>query len=289
MKTTRCARFVRQRICASRSTNSAPIFEAERGLRFDVRIGVNTGEVIAGDNASDGTLATGDAVTVAARLQQEAAAGDVIVGQATERLVRATVTLEPLAPIEAKGKSAPVPAFRLLSLAPGSRREARSVAPRLVGRQVELARLGAALDEVTRSRKARVVAVVGHAGVGKSRLVTEFTQSVGRQARCLRGRCLPYGEGVTYYPLMELIQSATGVAETDNRATARAKLAMIVPESDDAGAIGSAIEAAIGLDRGSVNEDKIFWATRGNPRRTGQGWPAHRGRRGHPLGRARLP
>ena len=162
------------------------------------RIGVNTGEVVTG---TEERLATGDAVNVAARLQQAAQPDEVLIGEATLELVREAVEVEPVEPLELKGKHAAVPANRLLSL-----REApeRSHENRFVGRERELALVGEAWERALAEQRCVLLTIVGEAGVGKSRLVAEAL--VSDDALVVRGRCLPYGEGITYWPIVEVIK-----------------------------------------------------------------------------------
>jgi class 3 adenylate cyclase/tetratricopeptide (TPR) repeat protein len=169
------------------------------GVRIESRIGVNTGEVVAGEGDS---LATGDAVNVAARLEQLAAPGETLLGESTHRLVRDAVIAEPVEPLSAKGKSAPVAAFRLGSLVEGAEFIPRRLDSPLVGRENELAQLQRAYDHAVSERVAYQFTLLGPAGIGKSRLVRELHGGV--DAMMLSGRCLPYGEGITYWPLAEI-------------------------------------------------------------------------------------
>ena len=206
------------------------------------------------------TLVTGDAVNVAARLQQAAQPGQILVGEATRLLVRAAATLEPVPSVSAKGKPEPIIAFRLVSVV-GSDERTPGVG-RLVGRSAESAQLRAALEEVESSNSGRLVTVVGAAGVGKSRLVAEFLESTGSSVSVFRGRCLPYGSGITYFPLTQVVKLAAGVTDTDDRAEVRAKLEALVGVGPEANEVGRVIASAVGLDDTPIHEEDIFWATR---------------------------
>ncbi|HET9437891.1 MAG TPA: adenylate/guanylate cyclase domain-containing protein [Gaiellaceae bacterium] len=173
---------------------------AEHGL--EARIGVNTGEVVTGGEGE--TLVTGDAVNVAARLEQAAAAGEVLFGERTHALVRDAVRVERVGPLVLKGKSAPVPAFRLLELV-GDMPVARRLDSPLVGRERERERLWRAYEDAVADRSCQLFTLLGPAGIGKSRLVADFLDRVGGGADVLRGRCLSYGEGITYWPLVEMV------------------------------------------------------------------------------------
>src|SRR5207247_8092132 len=178
--------------------------EQRWGVRLANRTGVNTGEVVAGDPSAGQRLVTGDAVNVAARLEQAAGEQEVLLGDLTYRLVRDYVDVEPVEPLELKGKSEPVPAYRLVGVREGAERPRRLDAP-MVGRDAELAKLERALTEASEKRRCHLVTVVGEAGVGKSRLVDEFTRSTAGRGRVLRGRCLQYGQGITFWPLAEVV------------------------------------------------------------------------------------
>jgi class 3 adenylate cyclase/tetratricopeptide (TPR) repeat protein len=167
-------------------------------LGVQARIGVNTGEVVTG---TEERLATGDAVNVAARLEQAAQPGEILVGGETLRLVLDAVEAEAVEPIELKGKAEPVPAARLLAVIGDMRR--RHVAP-MVGRKTELKRLRDAFEQATRDSSCQLFTVLGPAGVGKSRLAYEFLN--GLDATVVRGRCLSYGEGITYWPVVEVLR-----------------------------------------------------------------------------------
>jgi class 3 adenylate cyclase/tetratricopeptide (TPR) repeat protein len=162
------------------------------------RIGVNTGEVVVGTSER---LATGDAVNVAARLQQAAEPDEILLGEATHELVRGAVDAAPAEPLALKGKSEPVMAHRLQAV-----REApeRAHDAPFVGREREVASLGEAWRRATSETRCELVTVVGDAGVGKSRVVAEALGGLG--ARVVRGRCLPYGDGIAYWPVVEVVK-----------------------------------------------------------------------------------
>ncbi|HEY6963140.1 MAG TPA: adenylate/guanylate cyclase domain-containing protein [Gaiellaceae bacterium] len=176
------------------------------GLGLAARIGVNTGEVVTGDGD---TLVTGDAVNVAARLEQAAAPGEVLIGAETRRLVRDAVAVEPVT-IDAKGKGE-VAAFRLGDLDPEAAAIARRFDLPLVGRRVELGQLRQAFERAVHQRRCHLFTLLGPAGVGKSRLVDEFLGTV--DAEVVEGRCLDYGEGITYWPVIAILKQLGERAE----------------------------------------------------------------------------
>jgi class 3 adenylate cyclase/tetratricopeptide (TPR) repeat protein len=174
---------------------------AEHGL--EARIGVNTGEVVVGGEGE--TLVTGDAVNVAARLEQAAGAGQVFIGAETQSLVRDAVRVKAVDALVLKGKAEPADAFALLEVLPESEGLARHPEALLVGRKRERNRLWRDFEDVLDESSCRLVTLLGPAGIGKSRLVADFLERVGDTADVLRGRCLSYGEGITYWPLVEIL------------------------------------------------------------------------------------
>jgi predicted ATPase/class 3 adenylate cyclase len=172
----------------------------DRGLpALRIRIGINTGEVVTGDEVA--TLATGDAVNTAKRLEQGAAGGEILIGAMTERLVSQAARLEAIAPVDAKGKSAPVEAWRVLEI-----REEGALYPEtgFVGRGRELELLEEAWERVRAEQRCELVTILGEPGIGKSRLVSELAARI--EGQVVSGRCLSYGEGITYWPVLEVLR-----------------------------------------------------------------------------------
>jgi class 3 adenylate cyclase/tetratricopeptide (TPR) repeat protein len=190
---------------------AAEMRDALPDLGLQARIGVNSGEVVTG---TEERLATGDAVNVAARLEQAAPPGEVLLGEATIALVGEAAEVEPVESLELKGKAEPVRAYRLLRVGEAPERRHRS---RFVGRLRELAIVRDAFERAQAERTCELVTVVGDAGVGKSRLVAEALRTI--DASLARGRCLPYGEGITYWPVVEVLKQLD-VLPSDERAAA---------------------------------------------------------------------
>jgi class 3 adenylate cyclase/tetratricopeptide (TPR) repeat protein len=213
-----------------------------------IRIGINTGEVVTGDDVA--TLATGDAVNTAKRLEEAARGGDILIGKVTERLVRHATRLEGVTPVEAKGKSAPVEAWRVLGAIAGADSFARRWDTPLVGRTAELGVLRDGLTAGADRRECRLVTVIGAAGVGKTRLVSELVAEVGAYATVASGRCLPYGDGITFWPLTELIQRLGG-----EQAVAEA-----MGDDPDAALVVERLRVLGG--RGTAPPEELFWAVR---------------------------
>jgi class 3 adenylate cyclase/tetratricopeptide (TPR) repeat protein len=182
---------------------AAEMREAIAGHGLEARIGINTGEVVVGGEGE--TLVTGDAVNVAARLEQAAPNGEILIGARTRALVRDAVRVEELEPLELKGKSRPVEAHRLVEVVDDAAPIARNLSAPLVGRERERQRLWRAFEDAVADRTCQLFTLLGPAGMGKSRLVADFLERVGAEADVLRGRCLSYGEGITYWPLVEML------------------------------------------------------------------------------------
>jgi class 3 adenylate cyclase len=179
-----------------------PAVAEELGVALSFRTGINTGEVVVGAGQ---TLATGDAVNVAARLEQAAPPGEIFIGADTRRLVRDAVEVEAVEPLELKGKAEPVPAFRLVKVDFEAEGLARHFDAPLVGRDRELELLRGAYDRAVRERGCHLFTMLGSAGAGKSRLTAELIAGLGDEATVVRGRCLHYGDGVTFWPLVEIL------------------------------------------------------------------------------------
>ena len=228
---------------------------AEYGIELGTRTGINTGEVIAGDPSDGHAFATGDAVVVAQRLEAAASPGEILIGDATHRLVRNAVLAEPLDPLDLKGKSEPVRAWRLLGVVAGAPAVARRLDAPMVGRENELSRLRAAFEQAVRDQSARLVTVLGPAGIGKSRLARELLAEVRDEATVVTGRCLPYGEGITYWPLRDVVREATG-------GLSRSGLDELLVGEPDAARIAGQVAAAIGIGESSAAPEETMWAVR---------------------------
>jgi class 3 adenylate cyclase/tetratricopeptide (TPR) repeat protein len=213
---------------------AAEMRDALPELGLQGRIGVMTGEVVTGTSER---LVTGDAVNVAARLEQAAQPGEVLIGRPTLALIRDAVEVEAVRPLALKGKAVPVPAYRLLRVTdvPERRHDAS-----FVGRGKELALVREAWEQVQTQQRCQLVTVVGDAGVGKSRLAAEFLALV--EATVVRGRCLPYGEGITYWPVVEVLK----------------QLDVLPP--DEAAAV--AIRSLLGESEAATSAEEIAWAFR---------------------------
>ncbi|HEV8545125.1 MAG TPA: AAA family ATPase [Candidatus Limnocylindrales bacterium] len=232
------------------------------GVTLTNRTGVNTGEIVANtDPNATQNLATGDAVNVAARLEQNAPANEVLMGEMTYELVRGHVDVERLE-LQLKGKAEPVPAFRLVGLRSQPATRLGDDSP-FIGREFELDVLSGAFAQVASKSVGRLVAVIGDAGVGKTRLIADFLARVAGQATILRGRCLAYGDGITFWPLLEVVRAAARIAEDDSPEMARRKIAELLPAGDpDREAIVDRVTSAVGLSGASFPVAELFWGAR---------------------------
>jgi class 3 adenylate cyclase/tetratricopeptide (TPR) repeat protein len=213
---------------------AAEMRDALPELEVDARIGVNTGEVVTG---TEERLVTGDAVNVAARLEQAAQPGEILLGATTRVLARDALEVEEVEPLSLKGKAQPVAAFRLVRIREAT---ARRHDTRFVGRARELALLRDAWERAVAERRCELVTVVAEAGIGKTRLVDEALAPL--EAAIVRGRCLPYGEGITYWPVVEVVKQ------------------LAVHPADLAAA--AAIESLLGDSDVQASAEDIAWAVR---------------------------
>ncbi|MEO8274433.1 MAG: AAA family ATPase, partial [Chloroflexota bacterium] len=226
--------------------------------------GVNSGEVIAGDASTAQRMVTGDAVNTAARLEQAAGSGEVVLGDLTYRLARDKIEVEFMAPLNLKGKAEPVPAYRLVSVGSNAPQEHGTTTP-FVGREMEMGRLSSALLAAIEGRKAEHITVVGDAGVGKSRLIREFAARAGQQARVVRGRCLPYGEGITFWPLGEVVREAAGITSDDTARIATRRIDLLLsrsPLADERERIVERVAAAMNLSAEQFPVAELMWGGR---------------------------
>ncbi len=234
-------------------------FRRTWGVELLNHIGVNTGEVVAGDASLGQRLVTGDAVNVSARLEQAAHAREVLIGPLTYRLVRDAVDVQAVEPLTLKGKSQPVPAYRLLAVRSDDQAERRQDAP-MVGRDAEMALLRDAFRDVLSRRACRTVTIVGDAGVGKTRLTREFLAAAGSESVVLKGRCLPYGDGITFWPMVEIVRAAAQLREDDTPEDARTRILETVGARYED--VAERIESLIGLSTSTFQVAELFWAIR---------------------------
>ncbi|MEX2184657.1 MAG: adenylate/guanylate cyclase domain-containing protein [Chloroflexota bacterium] len=234
------------------------------GVELANRTGVNTGEVVANtDPGANQQLATGDTVNVAARLEQAAPANEILIGETTYHLVRGHVDVEPMEALELKGKAERVPAYRLVAIRDVSVDSiGLALDSPLVGRDTQIDQLRALLGSVVETGGCRIATVLGEAGVGKTHLADSFAAQVGATAVALHGRCLPYGNGITFWPLLEVVRGAAGIMEDDTPDVARAKLAAPMDGPEDADEIVDRVASVMGLSASRFPVTEIFWGAR---------------------------
>src|SRR4051794_28786514 len=235
--------------------------ELERrwGVRIGLSTGINTGEVVV-DPSRPADLLVGDTLNVAARLEAAAREGEILLGAASWSRVRDVAPLAAVAPLALRGKAEPMPAWRVIDgMSPDPRSPSRLRAP-LVGREPELARLRSAFAGAIAARACRLVTVIGSPGLGKSRLVSEFLESVRDEATVLVGHCHDTGEGITFQPIAEVLRTAAKIGEDDTPERARALLAgLVAGDEADAARIADRAGSVLGLATpGSAEE--TFWA-----------------------------
>jgi class 3 adenylate cyclase/tetratricopeptide (TPR) repeat protein len=228
------------------------IVPAVAALGLEVRIGVESGEVVVGGGES--TFATGEAVNLAARLQQAAAPGEILLGGGARRIAAGAVEAESLGPLEIRGRAEPLWTWRVLRLHDSARRSGAH----FIGRESELELLENSLQRAIRGPAAHLVTIFGDPGVGKSRLVGEFVDSLER-VTVLSGRTLPYGEGVTYWPLASMIKASAGITDDDPANEAFEKLR----QSCESEAVADLLAVALGVLGAAETErnaQELTWA-----------------------------
>ena len=221
-------------------------------LGLAVRIGIESGEIVIEDGES--TFATGEAVNLAARLQQGAQPGEILIGSAARRLAATAVEVDDAGPLEIKGRAEPLWTWRAL----GTQASSRLVAAPFVGREPELEMLANSLSRAVRDRRPQLVTIFGEPGLGKTRLVTEFTAGVER-VTTLAGRTLPYGEGVTYWPLASMIKASVGITDDDPANEAFEKLRLSCESEAVADLLAVAL-GVLGAAEGERTAEQLNWA-----------------------------
>jgi predicted ATPase len=235
-------------------------------IRVALRAAVNTGEVVATEGTAGDGVVAGDALDVAAQLQQAADSDEILVAAATERLTQQAIRAEPVDAVEVKGAPERLQVWRLVDVVLEAPLPGRRPASPLVGRERELAQLREAFAAAVDRRTPHLVTVLGPAGVGKSRLAAEFAASLGNTATVASGRCLPYGEAITYWPLAEIVREVAG----DDPRTSLDKLLAGDPE---AASIADRLASAMGIAETAQPSEETFWAARTLFEALARNWP----------------
>jgi class 3 adenylate cyclase/tetratricopeptide (TPR) repeat protein len=231
------------------------------GVTLTNRTGVHTGEIVTGDPATGQRLVTGDAVNTAARLEQAAPPGEVLISEHTVGVTMGGVQVEAVEPVAAKGKAERLSAYRLVSVTIERPRAGRTDLA-MVGRAAELDTLLEAFDRACRERVCVLASVIGEAGVGKTKLVAELLSRVGDRARVGEGRCLSYGEGITYWPVSQIVRQLAGIGESDARDLALQKLDALCEGASDPGRIIERVATAMGLGTSPLPKEELAWGFR---------------------------
>jgi class 3 adenylate cyclase len=236
--------------------------ELRWGVRLRARTGVSTGEVIVGDPSEGEDFVSGEAVNVATRLEQSAPPREILIGEQTLELVRGSVLVQAVAPVEVEGKRRPVPASRLLDVASPDRGIDRSLSSPLVGRERELQVLRDAFDRTVSAGTCELVTVVGPAGVGKTRLTSDFVRSLGAAGTAVTGRCLSYGQGLTFWPLREIVAELAGIEDGDSSDEVLTKVSCLLAADDDRTTVAERVAGALGVVDSSAYPEDTSWAVR---------------------------
>src|SRR4051794_26336 len=232
------------------------VLEAVNELELEARVGIESGEVVVDD--AESTFATGEAVNIAARLQQAGEPNQIVIGPGAQRLTIGRFELDDLGPIDVRGRE-PVWAWAVTAVGAPGAADGRLEAP-FIGRQAELELLENTYARAVRDRRAHIFTVFGDPGMGKTRLVEEFAEALDG-ATILRGRALAYGEGVTYWPLAEMVKCAAGIADDDPLDVALEKLRRCCPAEAVADLLGLA-SGVLEAVSGERSQQENAWAAR---------------------------
>src|SRR5712692_5036183 len=244
--------------------------EAEPGLSLQVRVGINTGEAVValGARPEEGEgIVTGDVVNTASRLQGAAPVDGIAVSEQTFRVTERVFDYEPLEPVRVKGKAAPLALYRpVAARARFGSDVTRSQATPLVGRDLERTLLVSTFERAVQQRSCQLVTVVGEPGVGKSRLCMELFSYIDERPGLVtwrQGRCLPYGEGIAFWALGEIVKAECGILESDSPDEVRAKLERAVAEAEqDRSWLLARLGPLVGLTAEPTGQEESFTAWR---------------------------
>jgi len=239
-------------------------FASTWDIEVAIRTGVNTGEVLAGEPSGAQAIVVGDAVNTAARLEQAAQPGEILIGGPTYRLVHEAVRVEDAGRLDLRGLGS-VSAWRLVDVIADAPGWSRRLDSPLVDRRRELAQLEEAFGRVAEGEKCELATVMAPAGGGKSRLTAELLSRLGARATVLQGRCLPYGEGITFWPIASVLREAARIRERDSETTARARIAELFSgdgDRADGQAVCDALAPLLGFGSETVGLQETYWAVR---------------------------
>jgi DNA-binding SARP family transcriptional activator/class 3 adenylate cyclase len=233
------------------------------GVQLTLSAGIQTGEAVIEVAEGRRPQLAATPARLAGQLEQAAAPGEILLDTATCGLVRDAVRVELAPPLVLRGRGEPVGAWRLMGVRPGAPGRTWRLDAPMVGRSRQLAQLTGAFEAAVADQACQLFTVLGPAGVGKSRLVHEFLTIMDERATVLRGRCLDYGEGITYWPIAEVVRQAAQAAAADTPAEVAARLAVVLAGEERAESISARLAAAVGLaQQATAPTDELAWAVR---------------------------
>jgi len=235
--------------------------QRDLGVEIQTRTGVNTGEVLAGAVQMRDAIVLGDAVNTAARLEQAASPGQILMGETTYQLVREMIEAESVEALALKGKADAVPAHRFVSFKDIEAWSKPEGSP-FLSRRLELAYLETVYERAVEEHAAYRVTIVGGAGVGKSRLALEFAELARRKADVVFGRCLPYGNGITYWPVREALLSALDIRADALPSEIEAAINGVLEQDDSAARIARDVATLFGVGDEAIQAEELQWAVR---------------------------
>jgi class 3 adenylate cyclase/tetratricopeptide (TPR) repeat protein len=232
----------------------------DRGVELKVRLGINTGNVLVRDAGTLEEELIGDPVNLAKRFEEAARPDEILLGEATYRLVADAVRAEPVGPLTIADVAEPQKVWRLLEVLPDRPGRVRRHATPMVGRDLERDMLLRVFDRVVAERSCHLVSVLGSAGIGKSRLVDEFVAGLGDRANLLRAHCLAFGDSVTVWPFVEIVRQAAGITPTEDPGAVREHLAGLVGGEERGQLLTERMLQLLGFGQeGELPEDTL-WA-----------------------------
>jgi DNA-binding SARP family transcriptional activator/tetratricopeptide (TPR) repeat protein len=225
-------------------------------------VGIATGEVLVRDSTTEQTLLSSEPVALADDLARSARAGEVLMTQASLQLAHAVAGVQPADLVVLPDQTVPMVAFRLTSVRSDDTGSTRRLSSRFVGREDELRVLDHCFGRVLAEQRARLVTVLGAAGIGKTKLVDELVRRHELETGVVVGHCLSYGRDITWWPVAEIVKTIAGIADEDPAETARRKIASAVGTDPDADFVTEQIATVLGLSEATPVADELFWAVR---------------------------
>ena len=236
-------------------------FERTWGASISVRVGVETGEAMALLQDPMELYVTGPVVNTAARLEQDAGPNEILMGDAAYQFVRDAVVVEDAGELNLKGKQERVRAWHVIDVIRGAAGRARRLDAPMIDREQELSRLMSSFERAA-TNGGQIVTLIGPAGIGKSRLANEFASRLDQATTVLRGRCLPYGDGITFWPVVEVLRDLARIADTDTPEDSASKLHDLLGAGADSDLIVARLASLLGSGESQPAIQEMFWAFR---------------------------